>query len=51
VIETAVLLVVLARVLAAAQFLILELDTPYGAIRISDAPVRILVEQLGRQRS
>jgi len=34
---------------AAALFLILELDTPYGGvIQISDAPVRLVFEQLGR---
>lgn len=33
----------------AALFLILELDTPYGGlIRISDAPIRLVFEQLGR---
>ena len=35
--------------LAAAIFLILELDTPYeGVIRISDAPLRLAIEQLGK---
>lgn len=34
---------------AMALFLILELDTPYhGVIRISDAPVRLVLEQLAR---
>jgi hypothetical protein len=34
---------------SAALFLILELDTPYGGvIEISDAPVRLVLEQLGK---
>ena len=34
---------------AASIFLILELDSPYGGvIRISDTPLRFVLEQLGR---
>jgi hypothetical protein len=35
--------------LSAAIFLILELDSPYeGVIRISEAPLRLVLEQLGK---
>jgi hypothetical protein len=35
--------------LSAAIFLILEMDTPYeGVIRISEAPLRLVLEQLGK---
>jgi hypothetical protein len=38
-----------ALAVAAAMFLILELDTPYdGVITISDAPLRVALEHLGR---
>lgn len=38
-----------ALAMSGAIFLILELDTPYhGVITISDAPVRLVLEQLGR---
>jgi hypothetical protein len=41
--------IVCALAFAIALFLILELDTPYdGIIKISDAPVRLVFEQLGR---
>jgi hypothetical protein len=39
-----------ALAVAGAMFLILELDTPYGGvITISDAPLRLALEHLGRQ--
>jgi hypothetical protein len=42
-------IVVGAISLSAAIFLILELDTPYeGVIRISEAPLRLVLEQLGK---
>jgi membrane-bound ClpP family serine protease len=38
-----------ALAVAGAMFLILELDTPYGGvITISDAPLRLALEHLGR---
>jgi len=40
---------VCALAVSAAMFLILELDTPYhGLIRISDLPLRLAAEQIGR---
>ena len=42
-------LIVCAISVSAAIFLILELDSPYGGvIRISDTPLRFVLEQLGR---